>query len=367
MEKIFFRITVLTFLFTCLSLTAEDTRPRNVILVIGDGMGYDHLLSGRIHKGNIDAPLAMEQLPISGNLSTFAIGVDRITDSAASATAMATGCKTENGRISTLPDGSEIPTLYENLKARHYRLGIVTNGSINGATAAAFTTHADNRDEKEKISRQLVELKLDFLLGTSDELFYLNSPEPITEATMTQSGWDVFIDQNLEDVILGSAPVCIGYTVMIDEAASIHQQKNVYGDNVPTLRAAFELSIQKLSEGNRGFFLMLEEDWIDSWGHENEFALIGNSVSDLDDAVRSILKFAEKDGETLVIVTADHECGGLTIPVLSSERIEHHFSTKEHTASTVPLFAYGPGSHYFSGSLDNTDIYLIISRLLQIQ
>ena len=367
-RKLLFCYSVILTLIAALTqcLVASDSHPKNVILVIGDGMGYNQVLAGRIHRGDFRKPLCMETLPVSGNMSPFAIGDDFITDSAASATAMATGCSTENGRISTFPNGSDPVVLFEELKQKGHTVGVLTNGSLNGATPAAFMAHAANRDDKADISRQIFAFKPDYFIGCSDDLFHPDLPEPITEASVSASGWSVYIDQPLSAVNFDKIPVCVGYNPTILEEASMEEKKNVYAENAPTLLEGFKALIGPISSYPDGFFLLVEEDWIDTWGHENEFELVSNSVSDLDDVVRPILDFAKQDGETLVIVTADHECGGLTIPVLSEKGAEAHFSTDEHTAAAVPLFAYGPGSQRFAGTLTNTEIHEILLDLLEL-
>ena len=339
-------------------------QPKNVILAIGDGMGYNHVLAGRIHKGQPSKPLVMETFPVHGSLDTHSIGNDYITDSAASATAMATGFKTENGRVSTFPDGKDTSTLFQDLKANGFQLGIVTNGSVNGATAGAFSSHATSREDKETISRQLIELRPDFVFGSCDDLFFPDANSPVTKASLLEAGWTVAIDRAIDKAQSVSGPTFIGYSELIRERESQEQRRNVYDENAPTLAEALEIGLERFQDSAAGFFVLLEEDWIDSWSHENDFELTANSVSDLDDAVAVALEFAKRDTQTLVIVTADHECGGLTIPKFSEGEVGAHFSTEEHTAALVPLYAFGPGAEHFSGTLDNTDIHSILERLL---
>ncbi|WP_221031449.1 alkaline phosphatase [Actomonas aquatica] len=344
------------FLLCCSVATAAS--PRNLILVIGDGMGWDHLVAGRLRQGDVETPLVMERLPVGGHLSTAAAGSHRITDSAASATAMSTGFKTSNGRVGTLSDGRAVPTLFETLRARGWSLGIVTDGDLNGATAGAFTAHVDSRDAKAAIAAQMLALAPDVMVGTTAEF-------PLDGATA--AGVEVRQDRPLAALDLpgGAASVLIGYTAMIDEAASLEQRMNVAGLAAPTLAEATDFALGRLAARKRPFMLLLENDWIDSWSHENDFELLADSVSALDAAVAVALAFAQADGETLVVVTADHECGGLTLPEDAHGAIVAHFSTEKHTAATVPLFAFGPGAERFAGAHDNTAIRRLLLELVQ--
>ena len=354
----------LAALLASLSLSAAE-RPRNVILIIGDGMGYNHLTAARLLRGDIDQPLAMEQLPVVANVTTTSAGGSRVTDSAAAATAMATGHKTSNGRIATLPDGASVPTLFETLRARGWSLGIVTDGDLNGATAGAFTAHADSRDDKPTIARQMIALAPDFMLGTTAEFYFPTDAAPVTLASARSAGLTVFQDVALADLPPDAAsPLLLGYTAMVDETASLAARQTVAGHNAPTLTAAFAVAVKQLQARDRPFFLLFENDWIDSWSHENAYELVADSVVQLDDAVAAIMAFAERDGHTLMLITADHECGGLTLRDEENAFIGHHFSTEEHTAATVTLFAYGPGADRFAGSLANTDIHRRLRELL---
>ncbi len=344
----------LLFLLTVSAGLAQS--PRHIVLVIGDGMGWDHLMAARLRHGRIEQPLVMEQLPVGGHLQTWAAGPHRITDSAASATAMATGHKTSNGRVGTRPDGREVQTLFETLQAEGWHLGIVTDGDLNGATAGAFTAHVESRDDKAAIARQMLVLGADFLLGTTAEF-------PLDGAG--EAGVWVRQDQALANLQLPdhTQPVLIGYTAMIDEEASLARRSNVAGRNAPSLAAAGRLALERLTRPGGRSFLLLENDWIDSWSHENDFELTAHSVALLDQAVAAVLAFAEQDGQTLVVVTADHECGGLTLPENEAGEIVPHFSTDEHTAAVVPLFAYGPGAERFAGVHDNTDLHALLLEL----
>ncbi|NGX16494.1 alkaline phosphatase [Wenzhouxiangella sp. XN24] len=348
------------------SATPQAPLPRNVILIVGDGLGFSHLLAGRYHRGDLRVPLVMEQLPSSGTLETLSLGEEWITDSAASASAMSTGSKTTNGRIATTPAGESLETLFEALRARGYAVGVATTGDLNGATAAAFITSAPSRRDKEAISRGIVRFAPDVMVGNSVEFFHPEGPAPLRAETLQAAGWGVHVDVPFDDIPAGESPVLIGYSEYIDEAQSLQAERNVLQAGAPHLAEAMRFAIQQLSRvSEKGFFLLVEEDWIDSWGHDNNFSLLAEMVVHLDDTVAAAREYAEKDQRTLLVVTSDHECCGLTITAAGAGKVTAEFASEDHTAQPVPLFAYGPGAGLFGERLDNTDIRERVLRLLQ--
>lgn len=331
--------------------------PRNVILVIGDGLGFSHLLAGRHHRGDLGAPLFMEQLPSSGTLDTFSVGEEWITDSAASASAMSTGRKTVNGRISTSPEGASLETLFETLRARGYAVGVVSTGDLNGATAAAFITNANSRSEKEAISHGIVRFAPDIMVGNSADFFHESGTPAVLPEALRAAGWDIHVDVPFNEIVPGPPPLLIGYSEYIDEARSLEAGRNVMQPGAPHLAEAFRFAAEQLSRASdKGFLLLVEEDWMDSWGHDNNFPLLADMVVHLDDTVAAAQAFAKTQQHTVLIVTSDHECCGLTITSAGRERMEAKFASEDHTAQAVPLFAYGPGAEIFAGPLDNTDL-----------
>ncbi len=351
--------------FTGVSAAPEAPPTRNVILVVGDGLGFSHLLAGRSHRGDLRAPLVMEQLPSSGSLDTLSLGEEWITDSAASASAMSTGSKTTNGRIATSPSGESLETLFATLRARGYAVGVATTGDLNGATAASFITSAPSRRDKEAISRGIMHFAPDVMVGNSAEFFYPDGPAPVSVATLKAAGWDVHVDVPFDDIHAGGSPLLIGYSEYIDEAQSLEAERNVLQAGAPHLAEATRFAIQHLSRASeKGFFLLVEEDWIDSWGHDNNFSLLAEMVVHLDDTVAVVREYAEQEQRTLLVVTSDHECCGLTIKSLGPENIEVQFASEDHTAQSVPLFAYGPGAEFFDSRLDNAEIRERVLHLL---
>ncbi len=307
----------------------------------------------------------MEQLPTSGTLETFSLGEEWITDSAASATAMSTGHKTFNGRVATSPEGAPLETLFETLRARGYAVGVVATGDLNGATAASFITNAKSRGDKEPISRGIMRFAPDVMVGNSADFFHENSVPPLSPQALRAAGWDVHIDEPFEEIVPGQGPLLIGYSEYIDEARSREAGRNVLQPGAPHLAQAFRFAAEYLSRASdRGFFLLVEEDWIDSWGHENNFPLLAEMVVHLDDTVAAAHEYSRADQRTLLVVTSDHECCGLTITSAGPGNIEAQFASEDHTAQAVPLFAYGPGAELFEGRVDNTELRERILEML---
>jgi len=325
--------------------------PRNVILMIGDGMGVAHLTAAKVSRG----VLQIERMPVGGLVSTFPIG-SFVTDSAASATAMATGGRTINGMISMTPQGERPKTVLEHAEEKGWVTGLVATCSITHATPAAFAAHVPSRVMEQDIAEQLAAGGVDVLFG---------------------GGWAWFVPKSVEgsrrrdetDVIaLLEARMPVARTAgelrsigEVDAAAALLAPRHLPGvsQREITLAEFTGRAIEILSRNGKGFFLMVEGSQIDWGAHDNDSEAIIGEMADFDDAVGVALDFAAADGNTLVLVTADHETGGYALLSGSVEdRIVERtaFATDGHTASMTPIFAFGPGSGMFGGIHPNTFI-----------
>lgn len=324
----------------------EVGAPRNVILFVGDGMGSEHLRATRRFAGGDDrARLAFDALPVRGRIETRnASGT--VTDSAAAATAMATGRKVRNGVVSVaLPgDGRDLVSALELHAAAGKRTGLITKGKpLTDATPAAFGAHARARTLATEIARDLLEgSRPNVLLGARGGGL---SPEAARAASYAVA----------EDA---------GSLERLRHEAPPHVAGLFDPGRVPPLPALTGAALDLLEEGGEGLFLVVENEAIDSAGHRTDLRGVIDGVLELHEAVDVALAWARAHPNTLVIVTADHETGGLRLIGDEAEAGKvpgHTWEGAAHTAADVPLFATGPGSALLEGKRDNTCLFHVMT------
>jgi len=336
---------------------------KNIILLIGDGMGNSTISAARIRKGGIAGSLHMDRMPVAGFVRTSAANA-LITDSAAAATAMATGFKTKNGMIGVLPDGKKALSILEAAMSKGLAAGLVATSSLTHATPASFGSHVASRRGEFAIAEGFLVNKIDILLGGGRGYFLPKSQEGGRRAD----------ERNL----LGEAQAA-GYTLCRtkEDLASAPRGKilglfaDVHMTNKPpepTLADMTTAAIERLNERPAGFFLLVEGSQIDWGAHDHDLEITLKQTLDFDEAVAAALIFAEKDGRTLVVVTSDHETGGLIINdgTMDGTKITVVWASQGHNGATVPLFAFGPGAASLAGFRENTDIPKTFARLLGI-
>ena len=327
---------------------ATPTRAKNVILLVGDGMGLGHITAGMYMNGN---KLHLERFPVIGLSKTHASD-HLITDSAAGATAFACGVKTYNGAIAVDPDTVSLKTILEEAEELGLATGLVATSTIVHATPASFISHVKARSMYEEIAEQFLNTEVDLFIGGGKKYFdrRVKDDRNIYEE-LSQKGYIVsnFIEEDLRDINIPKGRNFAYFTA--DESPLPISQGRDY------LNPATTKALNHLDNEN-GFFLLIEGSQIDWGGHANDTDYLVSEMIDFDNAIGKVLDFAEKDGETLVVVTADHECGGFTINYESKmDSLVTKFTTTGHTGTMVPVFAYGPGAENFSGIYDNTRIY----------
>ena len=324
-------------------------RPRNIILMIGDGMGLTQITAGMYRNGN---KLQLEEFPIVGLHKPYSSS-NLITDSAAGATAFSAGVKTYNGAIAVKPDSVPVPTILEQAHEAGLATGMVTTSTIVHATPAAFLAHNVSRNNFQQIALDYASSGVDLLIGGGRKYFYKrtdrrNLIQEMKEENYTDSDFHV---EAFEEAVLDFDKKIVYFTAETDPK-TVRQGR----EYLPGASRAAANFLDKRSE--KGFFLMIEGAQIDWGGHNNNSEYIITEMLDFDATIGNILKFAEEDGETLVIVTADHETGGYSInPGSTMEKIIAGFTSDYHTATLIPVFAYGPGSELFGGTYENTAIY----------
>lgn len=352
------RNIIVLLLFTATSVIANaQSKVKNVIFMIGDGMGLSQTYVAQTYKGE---KLTIFQLPYTGLVSTYSAN-NYITDSAAAGTAISSGMKTNNGIIGITPDSlHHTISIMEMAKESGLATGIGVTCSVTHATPAAYYAHQINRGMYEEIAADLSVSDIDICIGGGRKYLENRKDEKNLSDTLRKKGYDVVY--NISDVKKSQKAKIMGLYAN-EEPITISQGRS---DILPQ---ATEFIINRLNESNdKGFFVMIEGSQIDWGGHANDEQYIVNETLDFDGAVKKAIDFAKKDGNTLVIVTADHETGGLTLVGGSIEEkaVDCNFSTKNHTATPVPVYAFGPGAEQFTGCFDNTEFKGKIINLLNL-
>ncbi len=304
------------------SAALTEEKPQNVILIIGDGMGVPQVYASVVaERGNNSAFL---RFPFSGFSRTYSRNKYR-TDSSAGGTALTTGHKVDNYHVNWGPDSARYNTIFDDAKAQGMSTGFVVTSSVLDATPAATYGHVPYRKMFDTLSLQgytVVTTLGDMLTFSGDRLVaLLYEGDPLT------------------------APA----------------RGNV-------LELSTRKALEMLARNSKGFALMIEGSQIDWACHNNDTAYLRAELADFELVLNAVLDFAERDGHTLVVVTADHETGGVTLPSGDIEKGENEvkFLWGSHTGCMVPVFAYGPGAHIFSGIQENVDIPNKIRKLMEL-
>lgn len=329
-----------------------NSRLKNVILLIGDGMGMNHIsVAQAVNKGLTMLNMKYTGFQLNSPLDSYT------SDSAAGGSAIATGKPHNNRHISMNEDGTENFSITDYAFEKGIATGVVTLGNIADATPAAFYGHSTERDSSDLITRYLLKKKLNLLVGGGTTVFTdrrdgLNINDFKKDYEVVH---DVQQIKNIADPLL-----CVDN--LMEQAAT--------QETIGLLADVTGSAIEKLiKESKKGFFLMVEGAKIDYAGHSNSLAGTVSEMLSFDLAVAEALKFADTNGETLVIVTSDHETGGLVLIDGDQEKglITARFTTDDHTPAMLPLYAYGPGAQFFTGTYWNYDIANKIIELLQLK
>lgn len=330
------------------------TNIKNVILLIGDGMGLAQIqagLSANFGQSNI---INMQHIGFS---RTEASNSD-FTDSAAGGTAIATGHKTNNRYIGVDENGKLIASIPDTLASHGIKSGIISSGDITDATPAAFYAHQMDRTMSQEIAADFLHSHVDILVGSRRESFLKNKNGKLIQE-LNEKGYQ--LQSTLSDFEKATSGKQL---VLLADSAT----RKVLDGRGDMLKTSLLKTIQLLSKDKHGFFIMAEGAQIDYGGHANDLSYVVTEQHDFDRLVGEALKFADQDGETLVIVTADHETGGLSLLDANYRKgtVRGNFSSDDHTNIMVPVFAYGPGSQNFIGVYNNTEIFKKILKAYRL-
>jgi len=322
---------------------------KNIILLIGDGTGLAQWYAGyTANKGALNV-FSMHYTGLSKTSSYD----NYITDSAPGATAISSGEKTNNRAVGVDHNGRALTLLPVIFRKRNIKTGIITSGDITDATPADFYAHQTERSSSDAILNDLLQSPVDIIMG--------KGTDKIQDSTLQKLQQHFNIVYSVDSVKNKySKPLMV-----IENKAGLPFLKG-RGD---WSQQAFKKTIQLLSPNKAGFFIMLEGAQVDHGGHANQLPWLVSEVLDFDQVITQAMAFADSNGETLVIVTADHETGGLSLTGgdYSKGYISGQFATEDHTAIPVPVFAYGPGSQLFTGVYENTAIFFKILQAMNIK
>lgn len=370
----------------------DQSKAKYVFLFIGDGMSFAHVAATESYISEKAGKLGGEQLlfttfPVHGSASNYSAN-DRVTDSAASGTAIATGAKTNNGMIGVDPDGNKLESVAYALHSEGYEVGIISSVPVNHATPASFYAHNRNRNAYYDMTMEIPESGFEFFAGSGFGGYFgsRHNVQESSAAVMEKAGINVcFSKEEAEEAILN------GDRMIVCQPYNEEREPSSYdaGSNTPEghilLSEMVELGIKRLTDDGP-FFIMCEGGEIDWAAHSQKTMPTVQSVMAFEDAVAVAYDFylAHPD-ETLIVVTADHGTGGIAVNgprwevidsawvaagktnTLSREentRLNNRagigWTTYGHTGDPVPVYAIGKGAENFAGRIDNTDIKGII-------
>lgn len=378
---------------------AASSNTRNVILFIGDGMGTAQRNAIRLATVGEKGNLAMDSMPYVGLIHTSSIVP--ITDSAASATAYASGVKTYNGAIGMNADKKTVQTLMEVAKSAGKSTGVVTTSQITDATGAAFGAHVEDRSKQSDIALQLLtKSKVDVLLGGGEDFWYpAGNPgkfpdEPAEDPSEKSKGTQGnLVDKakqlgytyvtNTKDMQNAKGSKLLGLFANEEMFQQNPEGEGDIYDPVVSLPDMTKKAIDTLAKNNKGFFLMVEEEGTDEFAHANNAKMTIKAGQALDQSVQVAKDFAKKNPDTLVLVLADHETGGFSIEAVdeddesgdsiskedgpfaianSKQNFVVDWTTSGHTAVDIPITAMGKNAQLFTGFYENTEVF---TKLLQ--
>ena len=339
-NKTFLRL-ILFLLISSANIAQESP---NIIFLIGDGMGLTQISAGMYANGNDTALADFDHIGLQKTNSANSF----VTDSAASGTAMACGEKTLNKVIGINTKNIQLKSILEICQEKGYKTALLATSSIVHATPASFYAKTTSRYKYEDIAWQLSKHSVDFFVGGGSDYFTnrgdkKNLIEEMDSYTFVKS---------TEEYNNSNAPK-IGFFTARKEPPPIYERRPFPLDQLT------KITLSKLNSSKKPFFIMIEGSQIDWAGHDNDFNYATSEFIEFNSTIRAALDFAKKIGNTLVVVTGDHETGGMAIlgGNINKNKVFGRFVTKGHSGTMIPVFSYGPSSEAFKGIYENTEIF----------
>lgn len=330
----------------------KGKKVKNVILMIGDGMSLMHIQAAwTCNRGK----LWLENAQYTG-LSKTPASNRLITDSGSGGTSLATGYKTLYHAVGVDTLGRPLKSLCALAHEKGRSSGIAVTCRLWDATPCDFCCHNINRDNEQELVADYLTSGIDFAFGGGAKYFLHRKDGRNIFDELQKEGYHISRTfEDLEQWKKGRV-FCVPYDVdtpVPDERGDLLARASLKG-------------ISLLNQNPKGFFMMIEGSQLDDYGHFNQLDMLMKETLDFDQTIGKVMQWAAKDGQTLVVVTADHETGGLTVLSgdLKTGTVQGNFSTKDHSGTMVPVYAFGPGSENFSGFMDNTDIFWKIKKLM---
>ncbi len=317
--------------------------PKSIIFIIADGTGIGHYSLSYYANGPF-APARFDHVGLVAthpNDGQCASTCKRVTDSAASGTALSAGIKTYNGAIGVDSDTSIVKTILELAEEKGMSTGLVATSSVTHATPASFAAHVDYRKKEHEIAIQYSNQEIEVILGGGKK-FWPDSLIADYEKKGAQFITEIDASIDKDKRILG---------LFADKG-----MPPVSEGRFPTTTDMAKLAINHLDDNENGFFIMIEESQVDWGGHSNSAEYIKGEMASLNHLINYVLDYQLLNQDVLVLLTADHECGGVAIHDGKDSDLDIHFTSDYHTANFVPIFATGPGSSVFDAFIDNTEI-----------
>ena len=332
----------------------KGKKVKNVILMIGDGMSLAHMYTAwTANRGQ----LWLENAQYTGLSKTWCTN-RLVCDSGSGGTALATGQKTCYHAVGTDPQGNPLTTLCDLAKAKGKSAGIAVTCRLWDATPCDFSCHNLDRDKEQELIGDYPTSGLDYAFGGGAKYFTNRADGRDIFKELEANGYHV--SRTWDDLAAWKSGKV--FAVPYDVDTPLPDER---GD---LLARASLKGIELLNQNRNGFFMMVEGSQLDDYGHFNQLDLLMKETLDFDQTIGKVMKWAAQDGETLVVVTADHETGGLTLVDGNKDegKVTCCFSTKSHSGVMVPVYAFGPGSEQFSGIMENTDIFKKIKALMKL-
>ena len=385
------KITLVAFVAFVLLVGCAEQKPKNVIYLIGDGMGFGAVSSLLLSE---NGETGFEMAPVIGLNETCSAN-NYVTDSPAGGTALATGTRTCNGFLGVGPDSVQLESILKKAQKMGKKTGIVVNTTLTEATPGAFYAGVTSRKESYKIAEQFTESGVDVAIGAGLSAF-INRPDSVDmTAVLIEKGYDVYLDwksvldtesekfvgildmgdvhrrnksRNTTASAAEGAEVCLAAKLAASEGKV---DTTRFSEPTEYLHKACNKALSVLEkDAPNGFFLMIESAIIDGYGHNNDSEGMIEEMKEFDQTLKTLIAYVNKHPNTLLVVTADHETGGTGVTYKSHainqpEGLHLNFITKGHSGTVVPIFAYGAGAAKFSGIFQNRELPAMIEELIK--